>query len=297
MVGGRGGHSAHPTAPMWVAMPWGRVGIPAPGNYGGAPTGEEWGGGHRLSGRPPPPATPTPATRTPPLRPRTGDRHHLAEFNWGHPSYKSHPTTHSTHTPHPPPQNNTQKGWRGDWGPPTAPRPPPPPQQHKGTAKAHSKALALLLRQARRGWWKGGTWPGGGQSRGLGAPAKTLKGKAPESPLGKEKTPSTLPAPPHPASPKAVGRQWGGGGGYEGGAQGGEGDCWVLSNWGQTGPRSSRPAEGAQGEGVGGCTLPPWGPGRWGGLCISASRPGLHAWKWGGGGGGRQGGHPLPFHR
>lgn len=29
----------------------------------------------------------------------------------------------------------------------------------------------------------------------------------------------------------------------------GRGGCWVLSNWGQTGPCSSHPAKGAQGEG------------------------------------------------
>lgn len=91
------------------------------------------------------------------------------------------------------------------------------PQQHKGTAKAHSKALALLLWWAQRGWGRGQGEQEGlerDQRRGLDAPAQVLKGKAPESLLGGKGQPPASP-------PQQAQRLWKGN--RAGGAQSGEG--------------------------------------------------------------------------
>lgn len=237
------------------------------------------GGGHRLSAAvPPPPLHLHPSyTNTPPPR-RTRDRHHLAEFNWGSPSYKSHPTAHDTHPPSP--KQHTEGGGRaGD----------PPIHPHSNTEAQQKHTARPWLRFSGRhrgaGGGPGRAGAGRGRSRGLGAPAKMLQGKAPESPPGGREDPK----PPPPASPKAVGRQWGRGcAGWGGGAAGCSLTGAKLGPAAPTLPRVLRgrgdlhPATVGLGRGVGD-TSRRWQKGHGGtkGLCIGCIPPGAPCTKGG----------------
>lgn len=151
-----------------------------------------------------------------------------------------------------------------------------PPTPHTPTAtQRHSKSTQRGPGSAPEG--------SGGCSRGLGAPAKMLKEKAPESPTGEEGTPTP---------PLSKPQGWGGSGCSRGLG------CPGAAGCSRTGPCSSRPAKRVRGvhpAAMGGPgTRHPSGRrdtdvSR--GCASAASLRGPCAWNRG-----DEEGHPLPFY-
>lgn len=161
----------------------------------------------------------SPATGTP----QTQHRHHHQSL-MGAARATSVTPQHTTRSPLPKTAHRKRVGER---------EAPSPPRAHRGTAKAHSRALAPLL-----GGHGGLGGPGhGGVRAGLSAPAKMLGGKAPKNPRGEEGT---------PPAPRAS-RLWGGDGAGGTGSGKGAAGCQLGPDWE---PRSSRAVEDAQGEGA-----------------------------------------------
>lgn len=245
----KAGGAPEPTPQHPPGMGWSRTQVD------GSCCREGMGGTGFLKSCPPPKKGSVTPPQDPPRTRHRGwtHRHHLAEFNGGSRSYKSHPTAHSTHPPSP--KQHTEGKGGGHRDPPPQRVPPPSPGSN---TEAQQKHTARAWPCSSRGHGEGLGAPGGGhwghgargwdpagcegtgvmEPGGKGDPKTSPEGWAGDS-EGRGGTHGTRGA--HPLDR-------GGTHGTGGGAH-----YWVLSKQ----DHSSHPKKGLTG--TGGCTHPPWG--------------------------------------